>query len=192
MSKFANYLFEVGLFAATPRAEPALVGARQSAGAHAFRALHVAWLLGRLSAEPIDAYRLLLLVLFHELPEARTGNLSPLQQQYTRVDRARLLADLAAELPFGEDVAGLLREYEAGATREAQLARDAALLESILVLKEQADLGNRVAADALQASRGGLRTAEGQRLADEILVTPSDDWWFHDKADRHWIDRGRD
>ncbi len=192
MSSFANYLYEVGMLNRTPRSGFAFLGSgEQSVSEHSFRMLHIAWLLARLSHEPVDELHLSNLVLFHDLPEARTGDFNYVHHKYDRVDEDKLYADLGKELPFGEEIVRLIREFEARVTPEARLANDADQLELIATLKEQLDLGNARAADWIAAARARLKTAVAQRLAEELLATASDNWWFQDKEDQHWIDRGR-
>lgn len=192
MSQSANFLFEVGMLNHTPRSGLSFLGVgEQSVSEHAFRMLHIAWLLARLSDEPVDELHLLHLVLFHDLPETRTGDLDGVHHRYDRVNDSKLYADLETELPFGEEIVNLAREFEACSTPEARLANDADRLEVIAALKEQSDSGNTRAADRVDSALAGLQTAAAQRLAEELLATPSDDWWFHDKHDAHWIDRGR-
>ncbi len=192
MSTFANYLFEVGMLNKTSRSGFAFLGSgRQSVAEHSFRMLHVAWLLARLSKEPVNELHLLHLVMFHDLPETRTGDFNYVNHKYNYVDEEKLYADLARELPFGEEIVALEQEFEARATPEARIANDADQLELLLMLKELQDLGNPRAADWITAALARLKTDAGKKLAEEILTTPSDEWWFSNKQDRHWVDRGR-
>ncbi len=192
MSNSANFVFEVGMLSQTPRSGfPFLGSGRQSVSEHTLRMLAIAWLLARRSQEPIDELRLMQLVLFHDLPEARTGDFNYVNHRYDSVKEDKLYGDLEKELPFGEQIVALVKEFEARATPEARLANDADQLEFIATLKEQLDLGNTRAVDWLPSARARLKTPIGEELAEEILSTPSDQWWFSDKKDRHWVDRGR-
>jgi putative hydrolase of HD superfamily len=192
MSTFANFLFEAGVLNRTPRSGLAFLGSgEQSVSEHSFRMLHIAWLLARLSDEPVNELHLLHLVMFHDLPETRTGDFNNVYHRYDRVNEEKLHADLEKELPFGEEIVNLVREFEACSTAEARLANDADQLELIAALKEQLDLGNTRASDWIASARARLKTAIAQHLAEELMATPSDDWWFHDKHDSHWIHRGR-
>ncbi len=192
MSQSANYLFEVGMLNSTPRSGFAFLGSgHQSVAEHSFRMTHVAWLLARLSDEPVDTSHLLQLVMFHDLPEARTGDFNYVHHKYDLTDDDKLHADLARDLPFGDVIVGLIREFEARATPEARLANDADQIELLLMLKEQQDLGNPRAVDWIPSALARLKTDAGRRLAQEVLSTASDAWWFSDKNDQHWVDRGR-
>ncbi len=179
MSQSANYLFEVGMLNRTPRSGFAFLGSgKQSVAEHSFRAVHVAWLLARLTEEPVDELHLLQLVMFHDLPEARTGDFNYVNHKYDRTDDDKLYADLKRDLPYGDAIVALEQEFEARATPEAKLANDADQLELLLMLKEEQDLGNSRAADWIPSALARLKTEAGQKLAEEILDTPSDEWWY--------------
>ncbi len=192
MSALADYLFEVGMLNRTPRSGFQFLGAgRQSVAEHSFRMLHVAWLLARLADEPVNVLHLLELVMFHDLPEARTGDFNYVNHRYDRVDEDRLNNDLRAQLPYGEEIVALEQEFEARATPEARLANDADQLELLLMLKELEDLGSPRAQEWVPPALARLKTAAGQKLAQDILATSSESWWFQNKQDTHWVNRGR-
>ncbi len=192
MSTNTNYLFEVGMLNQTPRSGLAFLGSgRQSVAEHSFRMLHIAWLLAKLSGEPVNKLHLLQLVMFHDLPETRTGDFNYVNHKYDSTNEEKLYADLARELPFGEEIVALVQEFEARATPEARVAYDADQLEFLLMLKEQQDLGNPRVADWIPPALARLKTEAGKQLAQEILATRSDEWWYHNKQDQHWIDRGK-
>lgn len=192
MSSFARFFYEVGMLARTPRSGfPFLGTGEQSVAAHVYRMLNIAFVLTRLADEPIDELHLMRLVLFHDLPEARTGDQNYVNHKYVAVNWEKLLRDLADELPFGAEIVALVREYEERATPAARIAYDADQLEFIATLKEQMDIGNPRVADWIPPALQRLKTAAGKKLAEEILNVRSDEWWFGDKHDRHWVDRGR-
>ena len=188
MSQRANFLNEVGMLNRTPRSGFMFLGTgAQSVSQHMYRMLHIAFVLARESEEKVDELHLLHLVMFHDLPEARTGDHNYVNKKYVAEDLERLLADGAREWPYGEEIAADVREFEARETPAAQLASDADQIELLLMLKEQADLGNPNVDDWVTALLARLRTAAGKALAQEILDTRWDEWWFANKADPHWV-----
>src|SRR5918912_970227 len=101
MSQFANFFHEVGMLAQTPRSGfPFLGSGEQSVAEHVFRMLNVAFILARLTDEKVDELHLLHLTLFHDLPEARTGDQNYVNHKYVDVNWDKLLNDLSSELPF--------------------------------------------------------------------------------------------
>lgn len=179
MNPLADFLFEAGLLAYLPRAGfHFLGGVQQSIAEHSFRVTLIGFVLGCL-AEDVETAHLVQLCLFHDLPEARTGDLNYVQRQYAVADTERAVADQTALLPFGPEVAAYIREFEAGQTRAALLAHDADQLEMLLTLKEQADRGHRRAEDWLEGVARRLRTEEGRWLAEQIRRTRYDAWWWN-------------
>lgn len=188
MTQFANYLNEVGMLNRTPRSGFQFLGSgEQSVAEHMYRMMHVAFLLARMSEERVDELRLLRLVMFHDLPEARTSDHNYVNRKYVQEDLEKVLEDGASHWPFGEEIAACVREFEAAETPAARIAKDADQLELLLVLKEQGDLGHPHVDDWIKPLLARLKTDAGKRLADEILATRWDEWWFNNKQDPHWV-----
>jgi len=192
MERKVKFFYEAGMLMRTPRSGFQFLGAgAQSVAEHTYRMLNIAFVLNRLVAEPADELHLLKLVLFHDLPEARTGDLNYENQKYVRVDEEKLFREMEDELPYGAEIVAYAREYEERKTRAAQIAYDADQLEFLVTVKEELDKGNPLAADWLPPAVARLKSAAAQQLARDILATRSDEWWFHSKNDAHWVNRGR-
>ena len=190
MDRLANFLFEIGMLKRTPRTGWQFLGSgRESVAEHSFRAAVIAYTLAELD-ESLDANRVLRMALFHDLPEARTGDLNYMNQKYVAADEERAARDLAAGLPFGDELAGLLEEYRAESTPEARLVHDADQLELLLSLKEQRDAGNLQADEWMPFVLQRLRTDAARELASEVLSGHSADWWF-DRSSSWWVRGGK-
>ncbi len=190
MKNIANFLFEAGMLKRTPRSGFQFLGSgAESVAEHIFRTSYIGYALGKLSRDA-DVDRLVKLCLFHDLPEARTGDLNYVNKKYVEANEKKAVDDLAQTLPFGEEVRELIREFNEGATLEAKLARDADQLEMILALKEYKDIGNRYADEWLEFSLKRLQTDAARTLAKTILETDSSLWWFSDKGD-WWVSGGK-
>jgi 5'-deoxynucleotidase YfbR-like HD superfamily hydrolase len=158
---------------------------------HTLRTLNIAFVLNRLVEQPVDELHLLKLVLFHDLPEARTGDLNYENQKYVQVNEEKLFREMESELPFGAEIIGLAREYEERKTLAAQVAYEADQLEFLVTVKEELDKGNSLAADWIPPTLARLLSAAAKQLGQEIVETRSDTWWFSNKDDPHWVHRGR-
>ena len=180
----ANFFFELGMLKKTPRSGFQFLGSgRQSVAAHSFRVAMIGYTLSNLIGHS-DPFRVVCLCLFHDVPEARTGDLNYVNKQYVKVDEKGAMQDLARSLPFGADLEALWEEYRDASSTAARLAHDADQLDLILELKEQQDLGNSYASQWIHFALKRLKTEIGQRLADEILETDSSSWWF--EGNDHW------
>lgn len=192
MSKTAKFFYEAGMLMRTPRSGFQFLGSgNQSVAEHTYRMLNIAFVLNRLVAEPADELHLLKLVLFHDLPEARTGDLNYENQKYVDVNQEKLFSEMEKELPYGAEIVAYAREYEERQTLAARIAYDADQLEFLVTVKEELDKGNPLASDWIPPAVARLKSEAARQLAREILETRSDEWWFHSKDDAHWVHRGR-
>lgn len=192
MKRIANFLFEAGMLKRTPRTGFQFLGSgAESVAEHIFRTVYIGYALGRLSSEQVDTDKIIKMCLFHDLPEARTGDLNYVNKKYVQADERKAIDDLAAPLPFGGEIKALILEFLEGTTLEARLALDADQLEMILALKEYKDLGNTYADEWLAFALKRLRTEAARELAQTILETDSSLWWFGDKSD-WWVHGPKD
>ena len=186
MKSLVNFLFEVGMLKKTPRTGYQFLGSgAESVAEHSFRTAVIGYSLS-LQVPEADARKAVLMCLFHDLHEARTGDHNYVNKRYVQVDEEKALGDLARELPFGPEILSLCEEFNHGDSPEAQISRDSDQLDLILELKEQLDLGNKYASDWLGYAVERLHTEQARKLAQEILETDSTEWWFIKKRER-WV-----
>jgi putative hydrolase of HD superfamily len=190
LRRIADLLFEVGMLKRTPRTGYRFLGTgAESVAEHLFSTCFIGYALARLEGE-VDAFKLVKMCLFHDLPEARTGDQNYVYKKYVRVDEEQAIEDLAAGLPFADEIRGLIAEFNAKETREALLAHDADQLALLLQLKEHKDLGNRYADEWLRNNAKRLQTDVAKRLAEAILQTDLSAWWFRE-GDADWWIKGK-
>jgi len=152
---------------------------------HTFRVAVIAYLLAK--HEPkADMQKVLLMSLFHDFHETRTGDHNYVNRRYVTVNEDKAVRDLAQKLPFGQEIVSLIDEFNSRETPEARLSQDADQLDFILELKRQLDLGNKSAAEWLRYAVKRLITDSAKKLADEIIKTGSSDWWFK-KNEELWV-----
>ncbi len=189
LKKIAHFLFESGALAKVPRSyHPFLGYDAQSVAEHTNRVAYIAYALGYMAGD-VNVEHMVLMALFHDFAEARTSDLNYIQQQYVESDEVKAIDEMTSGLPFGQDILKRLTEYKTRRTRESQLVKDADQLEFILSLKEQMDLGNPRAPKWLPSAIKRLKTSEGQQLAEMILETGADEWWFLAKDESWWVNR---
>lgn len=185
----ANFLFEMGMLAQTPRSAFYFLGTgNQSVAEHLNRTGYVGMVLSELDGTT-DTARVMQMCLFHDIAEARTSDLNYVHQQYMQADEAKALAGLTAKVPFAKRIETALHEYHDRQTPEAILAKDADNLEWILSLKELLDLGNTRARAMMENAQKRLKSVVSQQLAEMIVATASDAWYLEDQSDQWWISR---
>lgn len=186
MKKLVNFLFEVGMLKKTPRTGYQFLGSgRETVAEHSFRTAVIGYMLS-LQESGADVMKTLLMCLFHDLHEARTGDHNYVNKRYVQVEEEKAVRDMTGDLPFGDTIVGLAREFLESHSLEAAISRDADQLDLILALKEQLDLGNPYARDWLHYALKRLQTESARTLAEEIMNTDSTEWWFEKKTE-WWV-----
>ena len=190
MKALANFLFEVGMLKKTPRTGYQFLGSgRESVAEHSYRTAIIGYLLS-LRVQGADSLKTVLMCLYHDLHEARTGDHNYVAKRYVTIDEEKAIRDLADGFSFGDEIMAMTRDFNKGESLEAQVANDADQLDLILELKEQQDLGNTYAQEWLSFAVKRLQTEAAHAIAKEILDTDSTDWWF-DKRTEWWVNGPR-
>jgi len=183
MKAIADLLFEAKILKNIPRTGFAFLGAgRESVAEHSFTAAFIAFVMSRMEPE-VDGQRLVSMCLLHDLPEARIGDLNYVQKKYVTADEDRAIADVVENLPFDNDIAELLAEFNGQQTREARLAHDADQLAFILDLKSISDVGGKTPEKWLPVVRKRLKTELGKNLAEAVSTRSWDAWWMETYAE---------
>ncbi len=186
----ANFLFEVGILARTPRSGFHLLGSGdQSVAEHTNRVTFIAYALAMMDGV-VDVAKVMKMALLHDISETRISDLNYVNQKYVERREESAHKDITDSVPFGKDMLETILEYEERKTAESLLVKDADNLEWILALKEEADRGNTRALVWAKIAVKRLKTQYAQMIAEEIMATDSNDWWF-DKDSKWWVDRSK-
>lgn len=187
-----NFLFEAGILAKTPRSGFHFLGTgEQSVSEHILRTVLIGYTLASLEND-VDVAKVMKMCLLHDFAEARTSDLNYVHQKYVVSDEEKAIDDLVRTVPFGKDIKQTLLEYKARKSTEALLAKDADILEWILSLKEQLDIGNKRAGSWIDTAEKRLKTDAGKAICKQIRQTDSNAWWVGDSSDPWWIDRNKE
>jgi len=190
MDRMADFLFEVGMLNKTPRTGYQFLGSgKESVAEHILRTLFVGYTLCKMD-NTLDENRVLKMCLFHDLPEARTGDMNYVNKKYVDVDEEKAVRELTEGISFGNEIKEAIDEFNKKETREAKIAMDADQLALILQLKEYGDLGNKYAEEWINYALKRLNTTTAKELSAKILGTDFSHWWFKEKSD-WWINGNR-
>lgn len=183
MKAIANILFEAKILKDIPRSGYHFLGSgKESVAEHAFITTFIAYVMAQITPE-VDALRLISMCLVHDLPEARIGDLNYVQKKYVTADEQKAVDDATRELPFGPSLADLIEDFNENSSPEAQLAHDADQLAFILELKALSDNGHPPPEKWLPFVKQRLVTETGKKLAETIVETDCDEWWFANYVD---------
>ncbi len=186
MENIVDFIFEVGMLKKTPRTGFQFLGTGcESVAEHLLRTVFIGYALCKL--EPgVDENRVIKMCLFHDLPEARTGDMNYVNKKYVTVDEGKAVEELTEGLFFGGEIKSAIDEFNEKDTRESMLAHDADQLALIYQLKELGDLGNKYSKEWIDFAVRRLYTDTAKGMAEEVLKTDSSQWWFKDKSD-WWV-----
>ena len=190
MERLVDFLNEGGRLRHTPRTGFAFLGSgKENVAEHSYRVSVMGYVLARMSG--IDPARVTFLCLFHDLPEARTGDLNYVNHRYGQCQPRRALEDCVEGTGLEDDVLPLWDELEENTSPEAMLAHDADQLDLICNLKVELDKGNAFAGQWLESAVKRLRSPAAQQLAEVVLRTDHNRWWYGRVEKEWWVRRGR-
>lgn len=187
MPGIANFLFETGMLKKTPRTGYQFLGnGSESVAEHVFRTTVLGFIMAGMTPDA-DRDKVVNMCLFHDLPEARTGDHNYVNKQYVTVDEDRAGADAAANVPCGPEIQALLAEFNARETLESKLANDADQLDLVVELKQKHDLGNQYASEWMGFAEKRIQTEIGLSIFKAISETDSAEWWFDRSQEHLWV-----
>ena len=185
LRRIVDFFNEAGMLRFTPRTGYQFLGSgKENVAEHSFRTAVIGWALARMASA--DAPRTALICLFHDLPEARTGDFNYVNRIYNSTLPRKAMEDAAFGTGLADDLLSFWDELESNAGLEARLAHDADALDLILNLKRELDLGNKAAAEWLNCALQRLQTPVGRELAELIAETDHNAWWFNGPDASWW------
>ncbi len=191
IKKVANFLFEVGILAKTPRSGFHFLGTgSQSVAEHINRVCFIGYALAMMDSN-IDVSKVLKMCLLHDITETRISDLNYVHQIYVERKEDVAINDIVNSIPFGQDINLSMKEYEERKSEESRIAKDADNLEWILTLKEELDTGNVRALGWIETAVKRLKTPIAQSIAKSIMDTDSNEWWSGTRGDDWWVNRGK-
>ena len=176
----SNFFFEIGSLRKLVRSHrQALLtdDLSDNIASHSYRVTTIGFFLAK--EEKADPYKVLLMCLFHDLSEARSGDQNWINKRYVKVFEEEIINDQFKNLPGSSDLTKIVTEYQQRKTKEAIVAKDADLLDQILLLKEYSWQGNNEAKDWLKSEEQfrALHTKTAKILARLIADQKPHQWW---------------
>jgi len=151
----------------------------ESVADHCFRCAVIGFYMAH--EEGADPYRVLAMTLFNDIHEARINDLHKMGHYYIDFKAAekRVFADQVAALPsrVKSEITSVRADYDAQASLEAQVSRDADILECLVQAKEYVDNGHPVAEKFLKRAPGFLKTRTAKDLWAALQKWDSSVWW---------------
>jgi putative hydrolase of HD superfamily len=187
-----NFLYEVGTMRRLPRMHRQVLlndDMSDTIASHSYRVAVIAWFLAKI--ENADLYKTMMMALFHDVAEARTGDHNWLHKRYVKTNEDEVLQDQLGTLPF-PDLKELMDEYEKRESKESIVAKHADLLDQIFLLREYEWQGNKEAKiwlygeqngkevqgkDKAQAQLSRMTLPSAIELGKKIYEISPSEWW---------------
>jgi len=183
--RIANFLYEIGTMRKLMRVHRQVLltdDMSDSIASHSYRVAMISWFLAK--EEKADLYKTVIMSLLHDIGEARTNDHNWVHKRYIKIFEDEIIEQQLGTLPY-QDLKDLITEYQERKTKEAILAKEADLLDQVLLLKEYDWAGNKEAhvwlhgkgKDKGNAQLKKLKTDIGKRLGAAIYKVSPSDWW---------------
>ena len=186
--KIVDFIYETNIHSKTPRSGFWFLGSgQQSIAEHLFHTAMIAYALAHFEPKA-DIKKVVLMALFHDIGEGRTSDHNYVHQRYGRLAEANAVEDISKSVPFGAEIFELFKEEQERVSLEAQLVKDADVLEWISTLRAEETKGNSKAKEWIEIAVKRLKTENAKKLGKLLTTTHPDAWWFN--ADDAWfVDR---
>lgn len=177
--KLAQFIFEAGHLRRISHEGWKLTGVEQpdSVAEHSLRAAQIAYILAHMEgyAHPEQVCAMLV---FHDIGEARVGDIHKLANRYIDVDEAGAVNEQTAELgDIGHGIRDLWSQVEERDSQAGIIAKDADYLEQAAAACEYAALGHYAVQAWIDNIRAALKTASARMLLEALVVTDPFTWW---------------
>ncbi len=175
-----SFFFEIGTLRKVARSHRQTLltdDLSDNISSHSFRVAFIGWALAKM--EKADFNKVVMMCLFHDIEESRAGDQNWIHKRYVKVFEEEIREEQLKGLPLSNDLLTLSREYKERKTLEAKIAKDADLLDQILILKEYAWQGNKEAEDWLKGKEQEkmMFTRSAKNLANEAYLQKPSEWW---------------
>lgn len=180
-NRLADFLFEVGTMRRLQRIHRQTLLVDDSSdtiASHSYRVALIGWHLAKL--EEVDPYKVVMMCLTHDLGEIRSNDHNWVHKRYIKVYEEEITKDQLGDMPF-KDLFDMATEYEKRESKEAVVAKDADIIDQILLLREYEWQGNVEAKKWLEREDvrhlDQIQTKSGKELGSTLYERNPSDWW---------------
>ncbi|USN54545.1 MAG: HD domain-containing protein [Candidatus Peribacteria bacterium] len=181
LKRLVGFLFEIGTLRKIPRAHRQSLlteDVTDNISSHSYRVTHIGYMLAKLAQA--DAHKVVMMCLFHDIEETRSGDQNRIHKKYVKVDHDQIRHDQLVGLFPDDEIEQFMEEYEARQTLEAKLAKDADSLDQFLLLKEHEQAGNTEAViwfqDTYNGGKKRFLTEIGLEVFEVISQSKPNEW----------------
>lgn len=185
VQRMTQFLFEVGTMRKIARMHRQALftdDMSDNIATHSFRVAFIGFFLAKMANA--DWQKVVMMCLLHDTGESRSNDHNWIHKRYVSEDEEAIREEQLGTLPYPE-LADLAKEYRERVSVESLLAKDADVLDQVLLLREYAWQGNKEAEIWLSGKRTQtpysylkyLKTDVGKELGRAIYDEPPSSWW---------------
>ena len=184
-TRIVNFLYEIGTMRKLMRMHRQVLltdDMSDSIASHSYRVAIISWFLAK--EEGADPYKTVMMSLLHDMAEVRSNDHNWIHKKYIKIFEHEINEDQLGTLPY-PDLKDFITEYDRRESIEAVIAKEADLLDQILLLREYEWTGNKEAHIWLYGKGGAkvnaqlekLKTKTGKNLGAMMYKVDPSDWW---------------
>jgi putative hydrolase of HD superfamily len=177
MDKITNFLFEIASLRRLTRSHRQMIqDVSDNISDHSFRVAVIGMILANL--EKCDENKVLKMALFHDVVEARTGDANYLNKQYVELHEDEARKDQMDGIPGAGEILDILKEYNARKTKEAIIAKDADLLDQMILQQEYLYRDPKNNERWQNHTQGMLKNESAKKIAGQIRESNPFEWLY--------------
>ncbi len=177
--KIINFFFEVASLRRLTRSHRQFIGeVSDNISDHSFRVAIIGMILAELEKVSVD--KVIKMCLLHDIAEARTGDLHATNKFYATAKEDEAVKDQWKGLPHGVEVTKIIGEYEKRVSKESIVAKDADLLDQMILQQEYFYKDSKGINHKLwqNFSAKGLKTESAKKFAKKIKTANPFEWHY--------------
>jgi putative hydrolases of HD superfamily len=187
MKRDLEFLYEMGCLRFVQRTWRQFLGPNfQNVAEHTMRVMWLSLIIAEREKIKVNKEKLIKMVLVHDIPESRTGDVHYLSRQYTERFEEKAISEMlegTSLLDFKE----IWESYEKRECIESKIVKDADILDVDMEIHEQFVMGNQVRKDWKDFRRilsKSFFTKAAQDMWESIQTSNPHDW--HLKANNRF------
>lgn len=180
-----NFFYEIGTMRKLMRIHRQVLltdDMSDSIASHSYRVAIISWFLAK--GEGADPYKTVMMSLLHDMTEVRSNDHNWVHKKYVKVFENEIATEQLGSLPY-PDFKNFVDEYQERKSKESVLAKEADLLDQILLLREYDWSGNKEAhiwlygkgSAKVNAQLAKLKTKTGKKFGKAMYDVDPSDWW---------------
>ena len=182
IKELTSFFFEIGTLRKIARSHRQTLltdDLSDNIASHSFRSAIIGYFLAK--EVGVDADKVIKMCLLHDIEESRAGDQNWVHKKYIKVFEDEIRREQLEKIPNSKELLNLSKEYDERKSLEAKIAKDADLLDQVLLLREYEWMGNKEAKRWLDGGAQGKRMYNKitQQIVKEISKQKPSLWWHN-------------